>query len=51
VWFVVDAVYTVEYAYNGLYFTAILYALFTAIAVRGWVRWKSELNTELISMK
>ena len=51
VWFVVDAVYTVEYAYNGLYFTAILYALFTAFAVRGWFRWKAVLNPEMSLMK
>ena len=46
VWFVVDAVYTIEYGYNKLYFTSVLYALFTAIAIRGWVRWKSDLNSE-----
>ncbi len=40
VWFIVDAVYTIEYAWQGLYFTAVLYAVFTAIAVRGWVHWK-----------
>ena len=50
VWFVVDAVYTVEYAYQGLYFTAILYAVFTAIAVRGWVRWNSGLNNSELHM-
>ena len=51
VWFVVDAVYTLEYAYNKLYFTSVLYALFTAIAVRGWIRWKSDLNTDVPVMK
>ncbi len=51
VWFVVDAVYTVEYLWQKLYFTSILYAFFTAIAVRGWLRWKSELNSDLTVMK
>jgi nicotinamide mononucleotide transporter len=48
---VVDAVYTLEYAYNGLYFTSILYAVFTAIAIRGWFRWNAELNTEMSLLK
>lgn len=39
VWFVVDAVYTVEYSLQKLWFTGALYLLFTVIAVRGWLRW------------
>ena len=46
-WFVVDAVYTIEYATQGLWFTSILYLLFTAIAVRGWIKWgRNSLTTE-----
>ena len=39
VWFVVDAMYTVLYATQGLWFTSALYAIFTLIAVRGWLQW------------
>ena len=45
VWFIVDSVYTVEYATQGLWFTSVLYALFTAIALRGWVSWRSDQST------
>jgi nicotinamide mononucleotide transporter len=38
-WLVVDAAGTIEYAYLGYWFTAILYALFTLVAVVGWRRW------------
>ena len=41
VWFIVDGVYTVEYCTQKLWFTGILYAVFTAIAVRGWLRWSN----------
>lgn len=44
VWFVVDFVYTIEYATQGLWFTSVLYAFFTMIALRGWIRWRSSLN-------
>lgn len=39
IWFIVDAVYTIEYFTQKLWFTAILYALLTAIALRGWMTW------------
>ncbi len=38
-WLVVDAAGTIEYAYLGYWFTAILYAIFTLVAVLGWRRW------------
>ena len=38
-WFIVDAVYTIEYFTQHLWFTGLLYALFTAIALRGWMQW------------
>jgi nicotinamide mononucleotide transporter len=44
VWMVVDVVATIQYAVNGLYFTAILYAMFTVIAVIGWKRWRDSLS-------
>lgn len=42
-WFVVDAMYTVLYATQGLWFTSVLYLAFTAIAVRGWLHWDKNL--------
>ena len=38
-WLIVDAAGTIECAYLGYWFTALLYAIFTAIAVIGWKRW------------
>ena len=38
-WLIVDAAGTIEYAYLGYWFTAVLYALFTRVAVVGWKRW------------
>jgi nicotinamide mononucleotide transporter len=44
VWMVVDLVATIQYAVNGILFTALLYAMFTAIAVIGWKRWNDSLS-------
>ncbi|TRZ71801.1 MAG: nicotinamide mononucleotide transporter [Streptomycetaceae bacterium] len=38
-WLIVDAVGTIQYALLGYWFTAVLYAAFTLIAVLGWKRW------------
>jgi len=38
-WFMVDGVYSIEYFTQHLWFTAVLYVLFTAIALRGWLSW------------
>ena len=42
IWIVVDAVYTYQYWHGKNYLTAILYFIFTLIAVAGWKRWRSE---------
>ena len=44
VWIVVDVVATIQYAVNGVYFTALIYAMFTVIAVIGWKRWRDSLS-------
>ena len=44
VWFVVDLAGTIEYALLGYWFTAVLYAMFTVIAVIGWKRWRDSLS-------
>lgn len=38
-WFVIDAFGTWHYCRQGLWFTGVLYAVFTAIAALGWVKW------------
>jgi len=39
IWFVVDFVATIHYARQGLWFTSILYIVFTIIALIGWRKW------------
>lgn len=46
VWFVVDAIYTVLYASQGLWFTTVLYVLFTLIALRGWSKWDNKISAK-----
>ncbi|MDW9406168.1 nicotinamide riboside transporter PnuC, partial [Pseudomonas soli] len=41
-WVVVDVVFVGLFLYKGLYLTAALYALFTLIAVRGWLEWRRD---------
>lgn len=38
-WLIIDLAGTVQYAYLGYWFTAVLYALFTFVAIIGWKRW------------
>ncbi|MFM1778797.1 MAG: hypothetical protein RL741_1415 [Actinomycetota bacterium] len=40
VWLIVDAVYVSLYWSQDLKFTSLLYLLFTAIALRGWINWR-----------
>ncbi len=42
VWVIVDAAYTYQYFRGDLVLTGILYLLFTAIAIWGWIRWGRE---------
>ena len=44
VWLIVDLAGTVQYAILGYWFTAVLYAMFTVIAVIGWKRWYDSLR-------
>jgi len=43
-WFIVDLAGTIEYALLGYWFTAVLYALFTVVAILGWKRWRDALS-------
>ena len=38
-WFAIDLLATVQYALLGYWFTSVLYAAFTVIALVGWKRW------------
>ena len=44
VWVIVDVVATVQYLLLGYWFTALLYAIFTVVAVVGWKRWRDSLS-------
>jgi nicotinamide mononucleotide transporter len=44
VWVIVDVVATTQYLLLGYWFTALLYAIFTVVAVVGWKRWRDSLS-------
>lgn len=46
VWCVVDIVSSALYTYKGLYFTAILYAVYAVIAIFGYFKWKKLMQNE-----
>ena len=47
VWCVVDVTSSALYVYKGLYFTAILYALYAIIAIFGYLKWKTLMRNEV----
>jgi len=46
IWIVADAIYVAMYFYKNLHLTAILYAVFLALAVMGYFQWKKDLQKE-----
>ena len=46
VWIVIDAVSSGLYLYKELYFTAVLYAVFTVVAVYGYKKWNLMEKTQ-----
>lgn len=44
IWVIVDSVSLGLYIYKGLYPTVILFAVYTALAVIGYIEWKKELK-------
>ena len=47
-WIAVDAVYIGIYIVKDLHLTAVLYALFIALAAYGWRQWHSDLRPERV---
>ena len=45
-WFVVDVLATGIYLYKGLYFYALLYLVYTGMAIAGWLAWRRSLAAE-----
>jgi len=44
VWSAVDVLYVGMFIYKGLYLTSALYAVFLALAVRGYVEWRRSMT-------
>jgi len=45
IWIVVDTVSLALYIYKGLYPTVILFAVYTVLAILGYIEWKKQLKT------
>ena len=43
-WIVLDVIYVALFISQSLYLTATLYALFTLLAVHGWIQWRRDLR-------
>ena len=46
VWITVDVLYVGMFIYKGLYVTAVLYAVFLGLAVKGWIDWRNSMRAE-----
>ena len=46
VWITVDVFYVGMFIYKGLCVTALLYAVFLALAVKGWLDWRRSMRAE-----
>ena len=46
VWIAVDVVYVPLYAVKQLYPTAVLYAVFLVLAVKGWLDWRRSMRAD-----
>ena len=47
IWIVADTFYTGMYFYKDLHLTAILYAVFTGLAIMGYLQWTRDIVTKL----
>lgn len=48
VWIAVDVLYVGMFIYKGLYVTAVLYAVFLGLAVKGWIDWRNSMRSESV---
>ena len=48
VWIAVDVLYVGMFIYKGLYVTAVLYAVFLGLAVKGWIDWRNSMRAESV---
>ena len=48
VWIVVDAVSLGLYIYKGLYPTSVLFAVYTLLAIFGYIQWKKSYNKSIL---
>ena len=48
VWIIVDVLYVAVYLFKHLYLTAVLYAIFVALAVLGLRRWQTALVRQVV---
>jgi nicotinamide mononucleotide transporter len=46
IWILVDFVSIWMYLHKGLYFTMILYGLYTIMAIIGFIQWKRNFNID-----
>jgi len=46
VWIVVDVVCAVLYIYKGLFFTSVLYAIYSLIAIFGYIKWRKMIHDD-----
>ena len=49
VWIAVDVLYVGMFVYKELYVTAVLYAVFLALAARGYVEWRRSIHAPALS--
>ena len=46
VWISVDVFYVGMFIYKGLCVTALLYAIFLGLAIKGWIDWRNSMRAE-----
>lgn len=46
VWIAVDVLYVGMFTFKHLYITAVLYVVYLALAIRGWIDWRRSLHAD-----